>query len=89
MRGLTAEDRCENDRKMKCATRLDAELIFNSLLDKLEIWREELVMGRGPFARCLLPEKPSKTYRSRSEFIARLREAANTGDLYREWIDST
>ena len=57
-------------------------------LGKEDIWREELVMGRGPFARRLLPEKPSKRYDSRPRLIARLRAAAKTGDLDREWVES-
>ena len=57
-------------------------------LDKYDIWREELVMGRGPFARRLLPERESKRYDSRPEVVALLRAAAETGDLDRLWIDS-
>jgi hypothetical protein len=57
-------------------------------LDKNDIWREELVMGRGPFARRLLPERASKRYDSRPELVAVLRAAAETGDLDRLWIDS-
>ncbi len=45
-------------------------------------------MGRGPLARRLLPEKPSKRYDSRPRLVARLRAAAETGDLEREWVES-
>ena len=57
-------------------------------LDKMDIWHEELVMGRGRLARHLMPEKPKRDYDSRPRFVAKLREVAATGDLNREWVDS-
>lgn len=57
-------------------------------LEKTDIWREELVMGRGRLARHLLPEKPSRRYDSRPSLIARLRAVAETGDLEQEWVHS-
>jgi hypothetical protein len=57
-------------------------------LDKSDIWHEELAMGRGRFARFLLPEKPNRRYDSRPRFVAKLREVANTGDLHPEWVAS-
>jgi len=57
-------------------------------LDKEQIWHNELVCGRGPFARHLLPERPNKNYGSRPRLIATLREKIATGDLSKEWAES-
>ena len=57
-------------------------------LEKEEIWHEELVAGRGTFARRLLPERPNKNYDSRPRLMARLRELVRTGDLEREWSET-
>ena len=53
-----------------------------------DIWREELVAGRGTFARHLLPERPNKKYISRPHLVGLLREVANTGDFAQEWSDT-
>ncbi len=57
-------------------------------LEKEEIWHEELVAGRGIFAKCLMPERPTKKYDSRSRLMARLRELVHTGDFEREWSET-
>lgn len=60
------------------------------LLDKAEIWHNELVAGRGPFARFLIPERRSRRYpKSRSELLRTLRAAAESGDLSKEWKETT
>ena len=46
-----------------------------------DIWREELVAGRGTFARHLLPERPSKKFISRPHLVGLLRKVVNTGDF--------
>ena len=58
--------------------------IFRGTVD---IWREELVAGRGTFAGHLLPERPNKKYISRSQLVGLLREVANTGDFAQEWSE--
>lgn len=57
-------------------------------LDREEIWHNELVAGRGPFARHLLPECPNKNYDSRPMLIERLQQVAASGDLSKEWLES-
>ena len=57
-------------------------------LSKENIWHEELVAGRGPFAKHLQPERPNKNYESRSQWMSWLQEVARTGDLAREWSDT-
>jgi hypothetical protein len=57
-------------------------------LDKEQIWHNELVYGRGPFARYRLPERPSKNYGSRPRLIATLRRKIETGDVSKEWAES-
>lgn len=57
-------------------------------LPKEAIWHEELVAGRGPFARHLQPERPNKTYISRPILVSMLQDVARTGDLSREWADT-
>jgi hypothetical protein len=55
-------------------------------LDRDEIWHNELIVGRGPFARYLVPERRSRRYRrSRSDLMSMLRAAAESGDLSEEW----
>ena len=58
-------------------------------LNKEAIWYQELVVGRGPRSRCLLPERRNKNFRwSRPELMAILRNVARTGDLAEEWLAS-
>jgi hypothetical protein len=57
-------------------------------LDKEQIWHNELVCGRGPFARHLIPERPSKNYGSRPRLIETIRQRIATGDLSKEWAES-
>ena len=57
-------------------------------LDKEQIWHNELVSGRGPFARHLLPERPSRKYGSRPRLIETLRQKIASGDLSKEWAES-
>lgn len=57
-------------------------------MDKEQIWHNELVAGRGPFARHLLPERPSKNYESRPRLVAKLRQKAASGDVSKEWAES-
>ena len=51
------------------------EVVF---LDKLDIWREELVVGAGPNARHTYPRKRTRRYLSHEELIGTLRELATT-----------
>ncbi len=57
-------------------------------LDRDEIWHNELAVGRGPFARYLLPESPNKRYDSRPRLVETLREKATSGDVSKEWAES-
>lgn len=57
-------------------------------LDRAELFREELVMGRGPFARHLMPHRPSRRYGSLPRMVQVLREVARTGELAAEWVSS-
>ena len=57
-------------------------------LTKEQIWHEEIVAGRGKFARNLLPEHPNKNYFSRPQLVDRLQEVASTGDPSPEWSDT-
>jgi hypothetical protein len=55
-------------------------------LDKTEVWREELVCGRGPFARHFLPARQSRRWQlsaERWEMI--LRDRLRSGDLTDVW----
>ena len=56
-------------------------------LPKEHIWHEEIVVGRGIFAKHLLPERPNKKYGSRPRVVERLNEIARTGDPSPEWSD--
>lgn len=58
-------------------------------LDRPEIFHNELVSGRGQFARFLEPERPSRRYDSRPRWIQKLRNIAASGDLSKEWAEST
>lgn len=49
------------------------------------IWREELVVGRGTFARHLLPKRQNKRHNSLPRLMDKLREIASTGDFSRQW----
>ena len=56
------------------------------LLDKTEIWRNELVSGEGAAARYLRPERSTRRYgKSRAEVLARLLEIADTADMDEAW----
>jgi hypothetical protein len=57
-------------------------------LDIAQIWHEELVAGDGPHARHLLPERKNRVYPSRSEYLAKLIQAARTGDISWAWRES-
>lgn len=57
-------------------------------LDKEQIWHNELVAGRGRFARYLLPERPNKNYDSRPRLMGKLREKVKSGDVSKEWAES-
>ena len=57
-------------------------------LDRDQIWHNELVVGRGPFARCLLPERASRRYISRPQLVETLRDKATSGDISKEWAES-
>jgi hypothetical protein len=57
-------------------------------LDIGQIWYNELIAGDGPCARHLLPERKSRHYPSRAEFLERLLEAARTGDIAKAWRES-
>ena len=58
-------------------------------LNKEAIWYQELVVGRGPRSRYLLPERRNKNYKwSRPELMEILRDVARTGDLAEEWLAS-
>jgi hypothetical protein len=58
------------------------------LLDRDEIWHNELVAGRGPYARYLYPDRPNKRYESLSQLIEMLKDKAETGDVSKEWAES-
>jgi len=58
-------------------------------LEREEIWHNEVVCGRGPLARHLLPEKPCRNYDSRPRLMDKLRQRIATGDLSKEWAQST
>ncbi len=55
--------------------------------EKVDIWHDELVSGRGPHARYLLRERKDR-HGSRPQLVKRLREAASSGDLREEWADT-
>lgn len=57
-------------------------------LDREEVWHNELIAGRGPFARYLLPGRPNKRYETRPRLIETLREKAASGDVSKEWAES-
>ena len=54
-------------------------------LPKEAIWHEELVVGRGTFARHMLPKRQNKRHNSLPRLIDKLREIARTGDFSRQW----
>jgi hypothetical protein len=53
-----------------------------------EIWRSEIVDGRGPLARRLLPLQETSEHHSFVGFQGVLLRAAETGDLSKEWAES-
>jgi len=57
-------------------------------LDRDDIWHDELVAGRGPFARYLLPKRGIRRTESHSEAMDRLRAAATSGDISVAWKES-
>ena len=58
-------------------------------LNKEALWYQELVVGRGPRSRYLLPERRNKNYKwSRPKLMEILRNVARTGDLAEEWLAS-
>lgn len=58
-------------------------------LDKPAIWRNELVSGKGPFARYLLPERCSRRYQhSRVAVLSRLAQIAQSGALEDAWLQT-
>ena len=59
-------------------------------LSRPQIWYNEIVQGRGPFARSILPERKSRRYqRTRSDMVEHLKYLAATGDLAAAWQEST
>ena len=60
--------------------------IFRATTD---IWREELVAGRGTLAGHLILERRNKKFNyTRPELMAMLREVAVTGDFEEQWSDT-
>jgi hypothetical protein len=55
--------------------------------EKMDIWRREIVEGRGPLARYLMSERLRK-HGSKVHLLQRLSDAVRTGDLGREWDDT-
>jgi len=57
-------------------------------LDKREIWRDELLCGRGPFARHKFPLSPTRRLISFGNVLRQLREMLESGDLQEYWASS-
>jgi hypothetical protein len=57
-------------------------------LSKEDIWRGELVDGRGPLAQHLLPPVANEEHDSFYGFLGTLLRTAETGDLSIEWSES-
>ena len=55
-------------------------------LPKEAIWREEIVGGRGTFARHLLPMRQNKRHNSLPGLMEQFREIASTGDFSLQWL---
>ena|ERR1700733_7647179 len=53
--------------------------------EKIEIWRSELVEGKGRHARHLLPERASRRRGSRPRLLRTLRNGLITGEIKRLW----
>lgn len=54
-------------------------------LDKEQIWHAELVCGRGPLARRLMPERKTRRWSGAGNLRAEIDRAIETGDLSQMW----
>jgi hypothetical protein len=78
--------RATDDWKAHLAFAID--VCSGVFLDRDQILRNELVCGRGPEARHLLPGRPSKHYNSLPRLLETLRRVADSGDVRNEWLES-
>jgi len=53
-------------------------------LGKEEIWFDELIAGRGRYARYLMPKRKSRRYNSEARLLETLAEKAESGDMSEE-----
>jgi len=54
-------------------------------LDKEQIWRDELVCGRGPYARHMMPNRSTRRWDAANTLEDKLRRVVTTGDLGDVW----
>lgn len=57
-------------------------------LDRSDIFHEEIVMGRGPLARCMMPDRANRRLSSREALVRTLQEVAAGKSLADEWTDT-